>query len=157
MASARYQPHLEPTATVLRAAVEAAGLTRVDVAKHLGLSQSAISTMLHAKSPLTAERARKLGALLNIDPATIVSPPVTRKPRSGKRPGNGPAERALVLHESSASPPVTLHLKPTPVMAMRLLSDGSANVSLDVTLSAARGATLFRLLLDFEMTEIGAQ
>lgn len=103
MVTAAYQPRLEATAAVLRAAVDGSGMTRAEAARHIGVSGSMLSTMIHAKSPVSAERARKLGALLHIDPATITSPSRSGEQPRPSKPRQGPAARAVALHARRAA------------------------------------------------------
>ena len=167
MATMLRQARLEQTSTALCEAIDQAGIKRTALAALLKVSPATIANMSHAKSPVGARAARILGKELGIDPATITSPPKPSgvEKRGGKRKGAGkagkvdmgPAQRAMILHESEKPPAATPPLlpRPTPVLGMEALSDGTASVWCKVSLPADRAAALFRLLLDFGLTGQG--
>jgi hypothetical protein len=132
------------------------------VGKALGISAQSVSGWRAAKSGIAPDKARKLAVLLGVDAKTLVKP-VRREPGRPTKVTLGPAQRALVLHEAAmahpAHPvqaaPAQVQPKPTPVLGTEMLSDGTASVWLKVTLPADRAAALFRLLLDFNLTQEG--
>lgn len=138
------KPWLDPTATALRAAFAASAVAKTAAAEALKISAGTISNMCHAKAAVSAAQARVLGKILGVDPATIVSPAPPGKPVMG------PAQRAMVLHE--AAPVVQTLPRPEPLFGMQALSDGTTHVWCKITLPHDRGAALFRMLLDFDLS-----
>jgi transcriptional regulator with XRE-family HTH domain len=151
--TAVHRPALAPTAAVLRDAVKASGMTRTNLAAALKISAATVSNMINAKAQVRPIMADRLGKLLKVDPAKLVSP----EARRGKAPVKrlGVAARAVALHEAHVNGVAVLPALPkaVPVLGMEMLTDGTATVTLKVSLPAERGAALFRLLLDFGLTE----
>jgi transcriptional regulator with XRE-family HTH domain len=152
MTNLRTQLRLKHTAKTLVDAVAASGLTKSEVARRMKVASGTMSQWCGARVGVSAARAARLGEILDIDPAAITSPPL--KKSNGQSPG--PAERAMALHEATNGAPLAatrLVPRPTPVMGMEALSDGTASVWLKATLPHDRAAMLFRLLLDFQLME----
>lgn len=144
------RPWLVESAARLNELVTDRDTRRVELARALNVSPTTINNMLQGRVPVTRTRANRLGPLLQVDPATIVSPraPSASKPRG--RPA-GPASRALVLHaQANGPPPPPVPPPPRPVMQLELLDNDRGRIRVDMTMSTARAKGLFRLLLDYD-------
>ena len=151
MATAKFQPRLVPMADALKAAMTKAGLSPADVGKAVGVAGQSVSGWRHARAGISEGMARKLARLLKVDAALLVRPG-RHEPGRPAKVAPGPARRALILHEAAMSEPTTLPPappKPTPVLGMEALSDGTAHVWCKATLPHQQAAALFRLLMDF--------
>jgi transcriptional regulator with XRE-family HTH domain len=165
MVTASRVPALEPTAKLLREAMEAKGVTSRALSAVLGCSWNTVYNRAHARARVSVEAAQRMAHALDVPWEPLVSPvppkgeasKKARKAKPGAKPGRpGPASRALALHEA-ARPPVPLQPtpastpvpRPTPVLAFELWSDGTSTIALKTQLSADRGGALLRQLLDF--------
>jgi len=150
MATAKFQPRLVPMADALKAAMTKAGLGPGEVGKAVGVTGQSVSGWRNARAGISPDTARKLARLLKVD-AKLLARPGRHKPSRPAKVAPGPARRALILHEAAMSEPTTLPAppKPTPVLGMEALSDGTAHVWCKATLPHQQAAALFRLLMDF--------
>jgi transcriptional regulator with XRE-family HTH domain len=172
MPTMRIRPELLPTAAALDAAVKASGLSYEEVGQRIGMSGNSIHNYRNGRMGVRPEVAAKLGRLLNVDPAILVSgmgrghsrkKPVKKTgKKAGKKRGRplgstngaGPAARAAALVPASIprATPVTL---PPAVFRMELRTDGVMLVAVQAALPVKRGAELVRHLLDFGLLPDG--
>jgi transcriptional regulator with XRE-family HTH domain len=163
MVTSYHRPALEPTARLLREAMEAKGMTSRTLSAVLGCSWNTVYNRAHARAAVSVEAAQRMAKALDVPWEPLVSPvppkgeaPKLKAKRGRSRSKPGPASRALALHEA-ARPPVPLQPapasapapRPTPVLAFELWSDGTATIAVKTQLPADRGAQLLRQLLDF--------
>lgn len=153
--TAQRKPALEPTAQVLREAVERSGLRKGAIAKALNVSPSGLSLWLNARGSVSPKVAKALGTLLHVDPARIVSK--DPRVRAGRPIGAGPAARAVALLEARApvltAQPVngvqrTARESPG-VFRMEVRGDGTMAVWVQTVLPLKRGVEFTRWLLEF--------
>lgn len=163
MATMHVKPWLVPTGEALLAAIKAAGTTPSALAREAAVSGGTIHHRLTGRSSVKKADAQDMARILKCDWRTLVSPldpsKIRRANAKARRAANGagPATRALALYEVSSPPPAVLSPpRPTPVLGLELLSDGTALVHVKAVLPPDRGAELFRLLLDFGLTSTPA-
>jgi transcriptional regulator with XRE-family HTH domain len=174
MTTMRFRAELEPSAKRLREAVAAKGLSASDLARAIDISPNTVTNRMRAKNGVTPAHARAMAGVLGCAWEPLVSKinrangktkatPKPRKkmgrPKGGKnRPRQpGPASRALALHKAAAplDPPLLPFTpRPTlsrPVLAMEVLSDGTASIVLNTVLPIDRASVVFRQLLDMSL------
>jgi hypothetical protein len=167
MATMQVRPELLPTAAVLDAAIDASGLNTETVGRQIGMAGNSIPNYRDGRMSVSPAVAAKLGRLLHVDPATLVSGMSRGRAfkKTGKkraRPpdgtnGAGPAARAAAL----LVPMVGLVAKaerearPEVVLRMELRADGVMAIGMQTLLGTRRGAELVRHLLDFGLLPDG--
>jgi hypothetical protein len=158
------RPALLPTAAALSAAIDASAMDYNEIGRRIGMSGGSIRNYRDGRTSVRPAVAAKLGRLLHVDPATLVSgmgrghPGGTNGKKRGRPPdgtnGAGPAARAAALVSASIprATPVTL---PPAVFRMELRTDGVMLVAVQAALPVKRGAELVRHLLDFGLLPDG--
>lgn len=149
MSTAKFNPRLEPMGRALSEAMDRAGVTKETVARAVKMSVTTVNNWRAAKSGIMEGNARKLGKLLQVDPATLRAP-YTRaetaaragkasqaqakartKSKVGRPPGRknskprrvGPAQRAVALHAAHGSVHVLPPSRPPPGRLMGMVDE----------------------------------
>lgn len=171
MPTMRVRPGLLPTAAALGAAVDASGLTSETVGRRIGMSGNSIHNYRNGRTSVSPAVAAKLGRLLHVDPATLVSG-MGRGAKTGKKAGKktgkrlgrppvstngaGPAARAAALVPvAGLVAKAEREARPEVVLRMELRADGVMAIGMQTLLGARRGAELVRHLLDFGLLPDG--
>ena len=146
---------LRPMALLIQGVMKQRNLSVKDVTEAMGLEArqtAAVYNWVAGKNGPRPEYRAKLAKVLGLTEAQLTSP---LKPGSHGRPREvalGPAQRAVVLAQSSpqaAASPLTLTEPVRDVFSITGRSDGQISIRLQATLDAQRGMALARFLMDF--------